>query len=78
MGFLNYSRAGDVIEIIIRDFSGAKIESHSCNANDKKKYGAILRYLKSKYGFEPEIDFDESINAKNEKREDVDWFGWSG
>lgn len=75
MGFVNYSRTGDLIEINIRDYSGAKIETHTCNAKDKKKYGAILRYLKDKYGFEPSIDADESIN-ENPESSDNDKLNW--
>ena len=78
MGTINYHRTGDLIEINVRDFSGRKIESHTCNAKDKKKYGSILRYLKDKYGFEPLIDLDDSINQleKAEDKEDngIDWW----
>jgi len=76
IGVLNYRRTGDIIEINIRSFNGSKIESHTCDAKDKKKYSSILRYLKDKYGFEPEIDVNDSINNK-EKAKDVDWLGWS-
>lgn len=70
MGTINYYRTGEVIEIIVRDYSGAKIETHRCTAKQKKEYAKILNYLKDKYGFSPEIDINESVNAK-----DVDWFG---
>lgn len=55
MTTLNYNRSGDYVEIIIKDFTGAKIERHNCNIKDRKKYSAILRYLRDKYGFEPEF-----------------------
>jgi hypothetical protein len=61
----NYNRKGNIVEIIVRDYSGAKIEAHKCNIHDKKKYASILRYLKDKYGFEPEIDIKESVNNSN-------------
>ncbi len=59
-----YGREGDKIEIIIRDAAGTKIEHHKCSLQDKKKYSAILRYLKEKYGIAPEIDvpLDEKVN----------------
>lgn len=60
---INYFRRGNLVEIIIRDDSGAKIETHKCNIKDKKKYAAILRYLRDKYGFEPEISSN-----------DINWF----
>jgi hypothetical protein len=69
---INYFRSGDSIEIIIKDPTGAKIEKHSCNVNDKKKYKSILTYLKDKYGFEPEVSAEESINNKEQ---DFDWWG---
>ena len=64
---IEYKRGGDVVEIIIRDSSGAKIEHHTCQINDKKKYSSILRYLKDKYGFEPEIKGTEA-------KEEIDWW----
>jgi len=33
----------------------SKIETLHCQVSDKKKYASILKYLKDKYGFEPEI-----------------------
>lgn len=66
---INYTRQGDYIEVIIRDFSGAKMESHTCNAHDKKRYTNLLRYLKDKYGFSPEIDIEDSVNYKETEGE---------
>lgn len=73
MGTINYSRNGDIIEITIRSPSGAKIETHTCDAKDKKRYAYILKYLKDKYGFSPEIDASESINERT--NDSVDWWG---
>lgn len=56
MGRIDYHRHGDVIEIIIRDYSGAKIETLRCQVGDKRKYKQTLDYLKEKYGFEPAVD----------------------
>ena len=75
---LNYFREGDYIEIVIRDPTGAKIEKHVCSINDKKKYAKILDYLKEKYGFEPEINIKESVNALEDdlkEPEKLDWWG---
>lgn len=66
---INYNREGDIIEIIVRDSTGRKIEEVKCNGNDRKRYGQILIMLKEKFGFKPEIDFDESINQKK----GIDW-----
>lgn len=52
---IEYSRDQDMIEIIVRDYSGAKIETRTCRLGERKKYRQILEYLKDKYGFEPEV-----------------------
>jgi hypothetical protein len=51
---------GDKVEIIIRDCSGAKIESYKFNISDKNLGDKILAVIKSKYGFKQ----DDS---------DIDW-----
>lgn len=70
---IEYNRSGDKVEIIIRDVNGGKIESHHCQVGDRKKYASILRYLKDKYGFEPEVD---GINGTKDLKvnEGVDWW----
>ena len=45
---INYYRSGEFIEIIVREPSGAKIETRKCNVNQKKEYKKILQYLKEK------------------------------
>jgi hypothetical protein len=62
MGTIDYQRSGEVIEITIRDSSGAKIERHVCNMRDKKKYASILKYLQDKYGFSPETNPTSPVN----------------
>lgn len=61
---IDYGREGDKIEIIIKDSAGTKIETHKCNLQDRKKYSAILRYLKAKYGFSPEFStpIEDKVN----------------
>lgn len=68
---VSYFRRGDSVEIIVRDETGAKIEKHHCNVNDRERYRKILEYLKDKYGFEPYIDVDKSVN--NEKEDKAEW-----
>jgi hypothetical protein len=62
-----YNKNSEIIEIIVRDFSGAKIESYKFNCNDTKTANNILSLLKKKYGFSPSIMPDEHINN------DIDW-----
>jgi hypothetical protein len=63
MGIIDYNRTGELIEIVVRESSGRKLETHVCNVRDRKKYTKILEYLKEKYGFEPLIDVKDSING---------------
>lgn len=62
---IDYNVRGDWVEIVIRDYSGKKIEKHSCNMKDKKKYAKILEYLKEKYDFYPEIEPEDSVNFQS-------------
>ena len=56
---------GLIIEVIIREASGAKIEAHKFKINDKTKTKSIFHLLKKKYGLN---DFSKS----NDDR-DIDW-----
>ena len=67
MGVSRFYRNEERIEVIIRDESGAKIETLTCSRKDRKKYSFILRYLKEKYGFEPEI-------KQFGKEQEVEWW----
>ena len=56
-----YSRdtGGDeILEVIIRDSTGAKIEVRRCNLSDSKECGKIYKWLIDKYGFAPTIPQD--------------------
>jgi hypothetical protein len=54
---------GIIIEIIVRESSGSKIESHKVRVKDKHKTNSLLYMLKKKYGFN---DFPK-------KDKDIDW-----
>lgn len=73
---IDYFRSGELIEITVRDYGKKKIESHTCNGKDSKKYGAIIKYLNDKYGFKPTIDLDKSINNENQEpnQDEIDWW----
>lgn len=45
-----YNQGGEIIEIIIRDNSGAKIESYKFQVSDKSLSIRIMNILKYKYG----------------------------
>lgn len=81
--WVNYSRSGEIIEIVLRDYSGNRIDNFKCNTKDLKARSKIGSILHEKYGisFEPTIDVEESINAeikvdKDELRllkKDLEW-----
>lgn len=62
--WVGYKREGETIEINVKDSTGTKLESFECNISDKKTSQNILRILKKKYGFEPEI---------KKRPQDLDW-----
>jgi len=64
-----YNRSGEVVEIIIRDFSGAKIETFKFHINDKATANKIMNLIYKKYGFEPTINPKEIVNEDR----DIDW-----
>ncbi len=65
--WIGYQRQDDTIEVTIKDSSGARIESWEINMNDKKAGTKMMRMLKEKYNFSPEIPSEKSINK------DLDW-----
>lgn len=71
---VDFSNNGEIIEVIIRDFSGAKIETMKAPIADKKKVALLFQRLKEKYCFEPEIKFNDSVNFKEKKITNTDWW----
>lgn len=60
-----YSRKGEKVELIIRDFSGAKIDTFKWNLGDKNLERKIYAIVKRKYGmFRPEVSNQDK---------DLDW-----
>lgn len=66
------------MEITIRDGTRAKIESYSCNVQDKKRTKQILDTIKKKYGIdaEPEIGYEDSVNFKEDNDFMKSDFAW--
>jgi len=54
-----YGRQGEIIEIIMRDHTNAKIESFKCN--DRDSYNNALKTIWQKYGekFKPSMKFND-------------------
>ena len=60
-----YSRKCEKVELIIRDYSGAKIDTFKWNIGDKNIEKKIYNIVKNKYGlFKPEVQ---------PKDKDLDW-----
>ena len=60
-----YSRSGEKAELVIRDYSGAKVETFKWNLNDKNNERKVFSIVRRKYGmFKPEI---------NPEDKDLDW-----
>ena len=57
---INYNRSREIIEIKVFDSTMQKLEKYT--ANNQKDYSRILSILKEKYGFEPTINQNDSIN----------------
>ena len=57
-----YNEGGEIIEIIIRESSGAKIESYKFHTSDIERANRILGIIKKKYGLD-----------KQKKDRDIDW-----
>lgn len=49
MGNIIKGQNADLIEIIIRDYSGAKIEKYICSINDTERLKKIFKILNEKY-----------------------------
>lgn len=62
---VHYNQGDEILEITIRDQTGARIEVRRCNLNDEKECGKIVKWLKDKYGFK--FKFDKSwLEVDNE------------
>lgn len=64
--WVRYGSHGETVEIIIRDFSGAKIEGWKVNATDRKRLKQIFRRIRDKYSI------NLFIEIKDEDR-DIGW-----
>ena len=51
-GRVVYNRGDGILEIIVRDETGMKIDHFKVNLNDKKRQARIFKQLKEKYGID--------------------------
>jgi len=58
-----HDNEGVIIEFVVRESSGAKIESYKVQVNDANKTRSILHMLKKKYG----------LNDFSKKDRDISW-----
>jgi len=57
-----YNEGGEIIEIIIRENSGAKIETYKFQVDDKKRASYLMGNIMKKYGL-----------TTQHKDKDLDW-----
>ena len=62
-----YNEGGEIVEIIIRDSSGAKMDTFKFKLNDVKLANQILSTLKKKYDL-----------GEGKKDRDIDWLKRDG
>lgn len=57
---LRYNRGGEIIELIVRDSSGTKIDVFKCSIKD---FPRIIKIIEKKYG----------LNISRKSDRDIDW-----
>ena len=63
-----YNQGADIIELVIRDSTGAKIDTYKFNSNDKELSKKINGIISWKYGFNV-----SSKPSSEEKDKDLSW-----
>lgn len=53
---VSYNQGDEILEVVVRDQTGSKIETRRCNIGDAKECGKIMRWLKEKYGFKMKVE----------------------
>lgn len=56
MGRVHYNRGDEIVEITIRDTSGARMEVRRCNITDEIENGRWLKWLIQKWGVKFKIE----------------------
>jgi len=64
--WIKYGSYGESVEVIVRDFSGAKLESWRITSGDKKGLSKIFEIIKKKYGINMFI-------SHKDKDKDLSW-----
>lgn len=64
--WFNYRTSGEIIEIIVRDWSEGKLDSWKVNAKDTKKIKKVFKIIKEKYNINLFMDFKE-------EDKDIEW-----
>ena len=67
--WIRYGRKGNIVYIEIQEADGAKIDNFK--VNNQRDYARIIKMIKDKYNYSPEISPEESVN--NELKEAQDW-----
>jgi hypothetical protein len=68
-----YEKSGDVIEIIVRDSTMRRVGTWKFNVADRELGFGILKHIRDKYGFEPEVKPNDSVGEMKKEEKKVDW-----
>lgn len=63
---IRYNRGDEILDISIRDQSGAKIEIRRCNLSDEEEYGRIVFHIYKKYGKLPKLKGKSLLDMDSE------------
>lgn len=53
---IRYNQGDDILEVVVKDATGAKIEVRRANKQDHNECGKIIKWLIQKHGFKFKID----------------------
>ena len=67
MGNIIRGNNGEILDVTIRDFSGAKIQGFKSNSDDEVTNTSIIKILIEKYGVKLDLDrLKKDLNRKEE------------
>ena len=71
MGNIIRGNSGEIFELNVRDFSGAKIDGFRSNAEDEENNTALLKIFMKKYGIK--INIEGLKTKEGETKKEADW-----
>ena len=62
------NQSGEMVEILVKDFSGRTIDRYKFSGSDKRFFGSTIESLYIKFGFQPLINLKESVIINSSKQ----------